>query len=85
MPRPIFISSTNKVIEDRDQWQTLVLASIVNHSGGNLDDVSSTARNSRTTARKEAAYYIKNTFSFLNVDRSTLIGSCCRNLEGQRK
>ena len=23
-PRPIFISSTNKVIEGRDQWQTLV-------------------------------------------------------------
>ena len=44
-----------------------LLASIVNHSGGNLDDVSistSTARNSRTTARKEAASYIKKTFSF---------------------
>ena len=92
-PRPIFISSTNKFIEGRDQWQTLVsltvfmldlqsaadrlglsnqqvtgvLASIVNHSGGNLDDVSistSTSRNSQTTARKEAASYTRKTFSF---------------------
>lgn len=50
-----------------NQQVTGVLASIVNHSGGNLDDVSistSTARNSRTTARKEAASYIKKTFSF---------------------
>ena len=50
-----------------NQQVTGVLASIVNHSGGNLDDVSistSKARNSRTTARKEAASYIKNTFSF---------------------
>ena len=50
-----------------NQQVTGVLASIVNHSGGNLDDVSistSTAKNSRTTARKEAASYIKKTFSF---------------------
>ena len=50
-----------------NQQVTGVLASIVNHSGGNLDDVSistSTARNSRTTTRKEAASYIKKTFSF---------------------
>ena len=50
-----------------NQQVTGVLASIVNHSGGNLDDASistSTARNSRTTARKEAASYIKKTFSF---------------------
>ena len=50
-----------------NQQVTGVLASIVNHSGGNLDDVSistSTARNSRTLARKEAVSYIKKTFSF---------------------
>ena len=50
-----------------NQQVTGVLSSIVNHSGGNLDDVSistSTARKSRTTARKEAASYIKKTFSF---------------------
>ena len=29
-PRPIFISSTNKVIKGRDQWQTLVSLTVFN-------------------------------------------------------
>ena len=29
-PRPIFISSTNKAIEGRDQWQTLVSLTVFN-------------------------------------------------------
>ena len=65
------------------QQTTAFLSSIINNSGGNLDEIAvstSTARRSRATARAEGATSIKDSYTFL-IGQINFDGKLLGNLE----
>ena len=66
------------------QQATAFLSSIINNSGGNLDEIAvstSTERRSRATARAEVATSIKNSYTFL-IGQINFDGKLLGDLEG---
>ena len=66
------------------QQATAFLSSIINNSGGNLDEIAvstSTARRSRATARAEGATSIKDSYTFL-IGQINFDGKLLGDLDG---